>query len=313
MLATWLTSYLHAKQHTCTPSTLATYRAYVGAWVQWTAATQRAVDASSISAYLLTLRERGTAPATQYTAYRHIKAFVRWLLDEEQSIVATDPFAGKHRVKPPKRRRVHRPVYGEIDLVALLQCPLPSPRRNQSYAALLADHTQTQLIVLLLADTGLRNKEAASLTVAQLEREQLIIVGKGGHEDVAPISPVVKDLLLRWARAWERTGTDPVFLDQCGQPLRPATLRNALHRLAARAKVALPPRPVHAFRHYAARAWLAAGLTEGMVQSLMRHVEASTTRIYTEGGDTVLRQRWHQTASATPALLARLAAPVQQE
>jgi site-specific recombinase XerD len=46
--------------------------------------------------------------------------------------------------------------------------------------------------------------------------------------------------------------------------------------------VALPERPLHAFRHHAARQWLKAGVPDLTIRQFMRHESLSTTQIYTE-------------------------------
>jgi site-specific recombinase XerD len=67
--------------------------------------------------------------------------------------------------------------------------------------------------------------------------------------------------------------------------------------------VDLPPRPLHAFRHYAAREWLKAGLEDLAIQQLMRHSQLSTTAIYTQLDDDELAEL-HAQASPVNRLLA---------
>lgn len=71
------------------------------------------------------------------------------------------------------------------------------------------------------------------------------------------------------------------FTDWFGKRAQPRTLRSLLYRLAGRAGIELPARPLHAFRHYAAQAWVKAGLNDLTIQQLMRHEQITTTQIYT--------------------------------
>ncbi|HSH82258.1 MAG TPA: tyrosine-type recombinase/integrase, partial [Herpetosiphonaceae bacterium] len=75
-------------------------------------------------------------------------------------------------------------------------------------------------------------------------------------------------------------------------------------RLAERAGVTLPGRPLHAFRHYAAQNWVKERLSDLAIKQLMRHSSLVTTQIYTRL-DTDDLARLHEASSPVDRLLAQ--------
>jgi site-specific recombinase XerD len=139
---------------------------------------------------------------------------------------------------------------------------------------------QGRALVLLLVDSALRAAETAGLSCGQVRGPRLLVRSKGGHYDAAFVSTATRAVLRELAG--ERPDTDPLFRDFNNRRCSTAGLRGIVQRLARRAGVPLPPRPVHAFRHYAARQWLKAGVPDLTIRQLMRHESLSTTQIYTE-------------------------------
>lgn len=301
-MESYLDSFLAERELFCSVATLATYRATLGPFVRWL--DGRTIDGAAISAYLVSIKRKQAAPDTIHNAWRMIKTFVRWLLEEE--LLAKNPYTGKGRAKPPKRPRQHRVVYSEAEIVALLACVPPARKSARIRAAAKNsaqhDHTRSQTLVLLLVDTAMRAGEAAGLTCGQIRRDAVVITGKGGHQGRVYLRPATRAALL--ALASDRTDGDRLFLDWHNRPATVVALRGGLERLAARAGVTLPPRPLHAFRHWAARRWKAAGLSEEEVQHLLRHASIETTRIYT-GQETPRLDERHALASEVDSLLAQ--------
>jgi integrase/recombinase XerC len=167
---------------------------------------------------------------------------------------------------------------------------------------MLREAQQGRALVCLLVDSALRAAEAAGLSCGQVRAARLLIRSKGGHWDAAFVSVETRAELL--ALAGERPDTAPLFRDWNNRRCTVRGLRGIVQRLARRAAVALPPRPLHAFRHYAARQWLKASVPDLTIRQLMRHESLSTTQIYTEL-DTDELAALHAEASTIPALLAR--------
>ena len=122
--------------------------------------------------------------------------------------------------------------------------------RSRTYATLIA----------LLAVTGLRISEALKLTVADVTCDGLLIrETKFRKTRLVPLHDTAAAGLKRYlARRRPRSGTDPVFVDARGLPLRYIAVKETFDRLVVRAGIApaAKRRPrLHDLRHtFAVRA-----------------------------------------------------------
>jgi integrase len=277
-------AFLTSRAETCNFGTRATYAAYLNPFATWL--DGRAISALTIGAYLTTLRERKLARATVTNAQRILKTMSRWLY--EQGDLESDPFAGPGRVKPVAQKRKRRKVYTDDQVVQLLvtaQARIAEREEAQRWRPsanpyLLRDAQQSWALVLLLCDSALRAAEVCALTCKQIREDEMIVQSKGDNEDVAFISPITRQALRNLAG--DRPDAEPLFRDIDQKKCSTRALRGCLGRLAERAGVPLVPRPLHAFRHLAARQWLKSGLGDLAIQQLMRHSSLATTRIYTQ-------------------------------
>jgi site-specific recombinase XerD len=118
-------------------------------------------------------------------------------------------------------------------------------------------------IVCTFMDTGLRLAELAGLTCegARLGEGLLDVTGKGRQPRTVPLSPAVRNLLVRYAER-HRPATlprrgEPFFVSERGAALSPNAISLIIKRLGLRADVRrLHP---HLFRHSFATGWLRAG------------------------------------------------------
>ena len=299
--------FLTSRELTCTSATIALYRHIL---VDYRSHAD-SINEELINTYLRHLKRRGLAQDTVRNAYRIIKTACRWWFDHGS--IDHNPFEGPRRVRAPTLRRRRRTTYTDLDIQRLLSAPPPkaaNKRRNDLQrqrwtpgGALDREELQARCLVLLLADSGMRAGEIARLNCGDIRSNYLIIMGKGEQQDVAYISTFVRSELLQLVA--DRANSDPLFRDHHGQRATPRALRTLLRRLAARAGVQLPQRPLHAFRHYAARAWVKAGVNDLTIQQLMRHANLSTTQIYTNGIDPDELAKIHERASPVGAIMKR--------
>jgi integrase len=303
--------FLASRKETCQENAIATYRATLSTFIDWLG--EHPMNSENIQVFLTYQRERGLAEESQRNFYRQIKTLCRWLYDWEY--LDRDPFTGKRKVTPPKRTRSYRVIYSRDDVVKLLNATGPvtwkkeretktrwSMRRQwKPDGPLERDDLQARAMVLLMVDSALRNVEVCRLTCGHLRAKELIIVGK--DDDTLPffIGPETRKLLLELAG--DRPDDAPLFRNWSGNACQPRDLLTLLHRLARRAEVTLPPRPAHAFRHYAARQWKAAGLSDLVIMDLMRHASVQTTQLYTNVPDLASLKRLHAGASSIAQLL----------
>jgi len=282
--AAQIAAFLESRADTCNPASCATYRAFLRPFRDWLA--DRPISALTISAYLTDQRTRKLAPATIGGSYRMIKTLCRWLL--EQDMIERDPFVGAGRVRPIAQKRKRRRVYTEDQVVKMMVTAQEWIAEREEVARwwpsanpyFLRDAQQSYALILVLCDSALRAAEVCALDCGQIRAEEMIVMSKGGHEDSAFISPLTRAALLSLAA--DRPDDDPLFRDKFLKRCTTRALRKCLAHLATRADVPLVPRPLHGFRHFAARNWLKEGLGDLVIMQLMRHQNLATTRIYTQ-------------------------------
>lgn len=308
-----LRDFLVSRELTCRTSSLALYRHCLTSFETWIAdqpahATMPLAP-TALGAYLTSLRARDLSDQTVRGHYRVLKTACRWLF--EQDLLDRDPFSGKGKVSAPPLRRKRQEAYSDSDVTALLTCTAAinwkQDRRTvrqqwQAGGPLEREALQARALVLLLIDTALRAGEVCRMTCGDLRSSEVVVIGKGGHEGVIYLVPQVR-LLLEYL-ALDRPDAAPLFRDWNGRACSVRALRCIVERLALRAEIDLPPRPLHAFRHAAARRWLKAGLPTLAIQQLMRHANVATTMIYCEL-DTAALAELHAGASPVSMLLAR--------
>lgn len=307
----WGRDFITSRGVTCQPTTIATYQQCVDAFAQWLG-EQELAD-TVVVAYLLELKARGLAEETLRGRRRMLKTFCRWLVATER--IDRDPFRTRASVPPIPRKRVRRLTYTDAQVIALLQAARPAAfnKRNaantrERWAAdgpLEREARSGRALILLIIDSAMRAGEVCALDCRDVrtDSEQLVITSKGGHRDLAFLTQPTREALR--ALAGDRPDDAPLFRDWFGERAQPRTLRSLLERLAERAGIeALPARPLHAFRHYAAQAWVKAGLNDLTIQNLMRHEQITTTQIYTRAivNDPALGAI-HQQASPVARLL----------
>lgn len=297
-------AFLASRAATCNQASQDTYAAYLRQLAEWLEA--RPISALTVGAYLTDLRGRKLATATLGNHYRMIKTCCRWLVEHEY--IDADPFTGAGRVRAPAQKRKRRQVYTEAQVVLLLVTARAQIEerdegqrwKNSKNPYMLRDALQAYALVLLLCDSALRAGEVCALNCGQIRQEEMIVLGKGGHEDAAFMTSFTRRALL--ALAEDRPDNDPLFRDKFLQRCTARALRGCLRHIAQAAGVPLVPRPLHAFRHFAARQWLRSGLGDLTIRQLMRHSQLATTRLYTEL-DAVELAQLHAGASPVERML----------
>lgn len=322
-IADWIDLFVAAKRRRWSDATEAAYLCCLGQFERWLATQPpqplgvrdrlralvgrwptHPLTPPIIEAYLLSFKDAGRAAATIDNNYRMIKTFCRWLYEHEH--IDRDPFAGRGRIEPHPKKRRRVKTYADEQIAALLAVELPtvrtlSPRwAERSRGFLIRECSQGRALILVLCDTGVRIGEVARLTCGDVRAAEIVVKGKGDHDGVVFLSDWTRAALLDLAG--DRPDTAALFLDRSGKPATTRALRGCMKRLAKRAGVTLPARPIHAFRHYFARKLLAAGVPTRTIQQFMRHSQFSTTVLYTEL-DAHDLAAIHQRVSPVPALL----------
>lgn len=231
----------------------------------------RAVDATTLRAFLAERRAGGLAASSAARELSAARAFLRFVRGEREALPA---------VRGPKvRRGLPRPV-APSDIHALA-----NDARDEASAPWIG--ARDLALVLLLYGAGLRVAEALALNGDALAAlDVLRVTGKRGKARAVPLLPVVRDAVRAYAQAapFRIVADTPLFLGARGDRLDPAVVRRAVRR--ARRSLGLDERATpHALRHSFATHLLARGADLRSLQELLGHASLRSTQIYT-GVDT---------------------------
>lgn len=148
-----------------------------------------------------------------------------------------------------------------------------------------------QAIAMVMYGSGLRIREALTLTIDDIDRARGIIHvrnGKGGKPRETKLSPVLYDWLRDfWART--RPPLPHLFADSRGRLPLPSTFRKALSAAAAEARIKKHVTP-HILRHSFATHLLEEGTDVRVVSALLGHASLSSTARYARVTEKLVRQ-----------------------
>ncbi len=265
--ALWLEDGLSA-------NTLAAYRRDLGAYGQWLASRNLALETSTeadLNAYFAA-RHASTRASSANRRLTVFKRFFRWALREGR--VHSDPtlrlLAARQRLRLPK-------ALSEAQVDQLLAAP------DLSTALGLRDKAMLELLYA----SGLRVSELVGLKTFQVGSNEGVvrIMGKGSKERLVPFGAVAREHLQAYlvgARPQILAGqqTDALFVTARGAGMSRVMFWMLVKKYARQAGIAVPLSP-HTLRHAFATHLLNHGADLRAVQMLLGHADISTTTIYT--------------------------------
>lgn len=197
---------------------------------------------------------------------------------------APDPFA-TWRVQLPRRKRLPRTL--SRNEISILLSYLRKLRPEKTM-----EHNGFSVAVRLMVATGARVGELCKLRIEDVSPDgsALRIHGKGSRERVAYVADpgLRRELQNSLKRRLRGDNLGPLFVNRCGAPMRPQSIRSKLRRHAREAGLTRRVTP-HMLRHTAATLLIESGVDIRFVQRLLGHSSIATTEIYTHVSDEALR------------------------
>lgn len=219
------------------------------------------------------------------TVNRHIsslKSFFNYLVDE--SIIKVSPTEEVSSLKKTKKLPKYLSI-SEVD--KLLNIPLNSEFDYRNKAML-----------ELMYGTGLRVSELVSIEYSNIDFENSIIRvnGKGKKERIIPLGEVASYYLKIYlsdyrSKLLKRNTYNQVFLNNHGKPITRQGFNYILENIRELTGIEKEITP-HVLRHSFATHLLEGGADIRSIQEMLGHENISTTNIYTEVVNDVLRSNY---------------------
>ena len=251
----FLRSYVfHLRARNLSPRTIKATEEYLRPFL--TCHDPLTVSKRDIEMYLGGMTER-CKPSTVWTAWRHLRGFFAWLLQEGD--IPSNPMDGITKpIVPPTEVTVLSPA--EVRRL-LMTCK----GRSQM------DRRDLALLTLML-DTGLRLSEVAQLTPADIgEDNTLRVFGKGRKWRTVALGSTSATALSRWMRLLPESAT--TLWSGTRGPMTATGIRRVIARRGREAGLKLHP---HQLRHTFVDTWLRNG---GAEVDLARLCGWTTTRM----------------------------------
>ena len=225
-----------------------------------------------VMAYLLSLRKRDLSDKTVARSIAVLRGFYRWLADE--GVLQGNPLED---MESPRTTRSLPEVLSLDEVDSLLNQPDPSSPIGMRNKAMLE----------LLYATGLRVSELTNLVLTNinLEAGYLIVLGKGAKQRIVPMGQEAIHWLKRYLEESRQkllgnNRSPRTFVSQWGRGMTRQSFWKIMKKYALMAGIRKKISP-HTLRHSFASHLLEGGADLRSVQSLLGHVDISTTQIYT--------------------------------
>jgi site-specific recombinase XerD len=242
----------HLVRKALAPSTIDRYMTDLRAFERWLGEQPIAYASSTQIEDFLDSR-KFDSPRSRYRWLSELHNFFTWAVSTNR--VDCDPTIVI--IRPRLSRLLPRPVDDEV-----------------MRAAMRVAGPQMKAWLTLFGFAGLRCVEVAALDAPSIGPEVMRVRGKGGHERMVPIHPVVREALN--ATALSRTG--PVFRQASGQPYKPhdVSKRVALfHEM-----IGFPGVTAHQYRHNFGTRIYRHSKDLRATQELLGHQDPGTTAGY---------------------------------
>lgn len=239
----------------------------------------REIDMHDIDQFVDGQRAGKLKSATVRRRVAALKTFFDFLAEESNDLSWPNPVRFK-RHAGKLEKRIPRDLHD--DEIERVWQAINTPRDRAWFA--------------LMVRAGLRVSEVVGLRREDLLQEpagdkpaRICVQGKGRKERIVLLSADAYALLSDYLAERGGSATEPIFLNERGQPLKANGIEWLLTRYGQAAGLHVTP---HQLRHTYARQLTEAGMPITSLGKLMGHSQISTTQIYTSGADPKLAEAY---------------------
>ena len=273
-------------QMQASPNTIASYRDTFRLLLQYAQAQTKLpptdlhvahIDADIIGQFLTFCEEeRGNSARSRNTRLAAIRSFFKYVAGCEPQLL----HHCQRVLAMPSKRHEKRVVdfLTRDEMEALLK----APDRSTWFGR------RDRVLLLTMAQTGLRVSELISLRIADVELgtgPHLRCMGKGRKERATPLRKDSQNALKTWLAQTGATSSDPLFATIRGAPLSRDAVERIVRKHAATAALnsstfRLKRVTPHVLRHTAAMQLLQSGVDRTIIALWLGHESVETTQVY---------------------------------
>lgn len=238
----------------------------------------RAFEYRDARNYLATLYNQGLQRTTVSRKISTLRTFYHFWMTQDDSIV--NPFV--QLVHPKKETYLPTFFYSE-EMEALFKTVQEDPKKGR----------RDRVILEILYATGIRVSELVDLNISDVDLNMCVlkVMGKGSKERIVPFGEFCKQSIedyLNHFQPIQNVTHGKLIVNLKGEPVTARGVRYILNEIVKRTAGVSSIHP-HKLRHTFATHMLDAGADLRTVQSLLGHVNLSTTSRYTHVSNQRLR------------------------
>ena len=247
---------------------LAKFKTFAGDKISWSECT-----AHQFRGFLLDCMKEGMARSYVRLTFAALRSFYKYLVEREG--FRNNPL---REVLLPKMEKKLPIVLSISQVDELLTTPRRVERQGQAQTWAAA---RDAAIMELFYSSGLRLSELAALNVADVDTfsETVRVLGKGRKERIVPVGQVALKAIQQY-RLEANVHSGPLFLSKLRKRISTRSIWLMLKKHLSQTSIQLRISP-HKLRHSFATHLLDNGADLRSVQTLLGHVNLSTTQIYT--------------------------------
>jgi integrase/recombinase XerD len=270
---------LHLYRRNCRQNTLASYGGGLRLFLEFVSDQGKSqledLTREDLEAFVEHEQDRGLKPLTVKTRLSLVKAFVRYLINQE--VVQPEVLSRSLKIKVPEL--------------------LPKAMDPEDVKKLLMvlHHIRNRAMILLLLRTGMRIGELLNTTVNDLNlRERKIVIPLAEKTQVGRVvyfSDDARETLLAWL-AERKPDRQHLFYAHHRDSISYTAVRTQFHKYLAKAGLSQKGYSLHSLRHTFATELLNAGMRLECLQQLLGHTNLEVTRRYARLTDKTREQEY---------------------